>query len=94
MKYTPKGGTVSVKIVKNHSNLKIVVSDTGNGVPDEDKARIFERFYRTDKSRNSKTGGTGLGLSIAKWIVDQHHGRIHVRDNHPTGSIFTVNINL
>lgn len=94
MKYTPKGGTVSVKIVKNHGNLKIVVSDTGNGVPDEDKARIFERFYRTDKSRNSKTGGTGLGLSIAKWIVDQHHGRIHVRDNHPTGSIFTVNINL
>lgn len=94
MKYTPQGGTVSVRVNRNHNSLKLSVSDTGNGVPDEDKELIFERFYRTDKSRNSKTGGNGLGLSIAKWIVDQHHGRITVRDNHPTGAIFTVTFNL
>ncbi|CAI2609595.1 sensor histidine kinase [Apilactobacillus apinorum] len=94
MKYTPQGGTVAVRINRTHNALKLMVSDTGNGILDEDKQLIFERFYRTDKSRNSKTGGNGLGLSIAKWIVDQHHGRITVRDNHPTGTIFTVTFNL
>lgn len=94
MKYTPQGGTVAVRINRTHNAVKLMVSDTGNGILDEDKQLIFERFYRTDKSRNSKTGGNGLGLSIAKWIVDQHHGRITVRDNHPTGTIFTVTFNL
>ncbi|UQS84603.1 HAMP domain-containing histidine kinase [Apilactobacillus apisilvae] len=94
IKYTPQGGSVSVKISNTHNNLKMLISDTGNGISDDDKKRIFDRFYRTDKSRNSKTGGNGLGLSIAKWIVDQHHGKILVRDNHPTGTVFVVNINI
>ncbi|TPR24468.1 sensor histidine kinase [Apilactobacillus micheneri] len=94
IKYTPTGGSVNVKISNNHNNLKLLISDTGNGISDADKAHIFERFYRTDKSRNSKTGGNGLGLSIAQWIVNQHHGKISVRDNHPTGTVFIVNISL
>lgn len=90
IKYTPEHGTVSIKATRVHENLRIEVADTGAGIPDEDKAKVFDRFYRTDKSRNSKTGGNGLGLAIAKWIVDQHHGKIFVRDNHPNGAVFVV----
>ncbi|WP_369395650.1 ATP-binding protein [Lentilactobacillus senioris] len=54
---------------------------------DADKQRIFERFYRVDKSRNQDTGGNGLGLSIASWIIGQHHGKITVTDVAPTGGV-------
>ncbi len=74
--------------------LTIEVRDTGTGIPDEDKKRIFERFYRSDKSRNSKTGGNGLGLAIAKWIVQQHSGTITVKDNHPKGTAFSVSLKI
>ncbi|WP_105956624.1 sensor histidine kinase [Apilactobacillus quenuiae] len=94
IKYTPIGGSINIKVTNNHNNLKISVSDTGSGISDFDKKHIFERFYRTDKSRNSKTGGNGLGLSIAQWIVNQHHGKILVRDNHPTGTVFVVSISI
>lgn len=92
IKYTPVSGTVSVRVSQTHENLHIEVADTGEGVADADKKRVFDRFYRTDKSRNSKTGGNGLGLAIASWIVTQHHGRIAVRDNHPKGAIFVVTL--
>ena len=74
----------------NRDKLTIEVRDTGTGIPDADKKRVFDRFYRSDKSRNSKTGGNGLGLAIAKWIVNQHAGTITVKDNHPKGTVFTV----
>lgn len=90
LKYTPTGGslTLDAKIIKK--NLVLEISDTGNGIADQEKEKIFDRFYRTDKSRNSKTGGNGLGLSIAKWIVDEHHGKITVQDNYPKGTVFRV----
>lgn len=94
IKYTPTEGEIGIDIQRIKDNLKIKVSDNGPGIPDTDKKRIFERFYRTDKSRNSKTGGNGLGLAIASFIVDQHHGKISVRDNQPTGAIFEVSIPL
>ncbi|APR06489.1 Signal transduction histidine-protein kinase ArlS [Lentilactobacillus parabuchneri] len=90
IKYTPKGGTVTVVTLLNRDKLTIEVRDTGTGIPDADKKRVFDRFYRSDKSRNSKTGGNGLGLAIAKWIVNQHAGTITVKDNHPKGTVFTV----
>lgn len=95
IKYTPAGGTVTFTVEKLRENrLKMTVQDTGAGISAEDKKHVFERFYRSDKSRNAKTGGNGLGLAIAKWIVDEHRGTITVRDNHPKGTIFTVIIPL
>ncbi|GHP14983.1 signal transduction histidine kinase [Lentilactobacillus fungorum] len=94
IKYTPEGGTVTVTTSRVRDKLTIEVRDTGQGIADEDKARVFERFYRSDKSRNSKTGGNGLGLAIAKWIVTQHHGTITVKDNHPKGAVFVATISM
>lgn len=94
IKYTPAGGTVTVATNLNRDRLTIEVRDTGTGISDPDKERIFERFYRSDKSRNSKTGGNGLGLAIAKWIVQQHAGTITVKDNHPQGTVFDVTFKL
>ncbi len=94
IKYTPEGGTVTVGTSRVRDKLTIEVSDTGAGIADEDKKRVFDRFYRSDKSRNAKTGGNGLGLAIANWIVSQHHGTIMVKDNHPKGSVFVVTINI
>ena len=92
IKYTPKGGEVTVSLGKEEDHAKIVVSDTGPGIPAEDIPHIFERFYRGEKSRTrSKEGkGYGLGLSIAYWIVRNHGGEIEVRNREPHGTVFTV----
>ena len=96
IKYTPEGGYVlvalSVETVKAVSMLKIIVQDTGIGIPSEEHQRIFTRFYRKDKSRSRQLGGHGLGLAIAKWIVDAHQGTIQVRSSVGEGSTFTVRI--
>ncbi|WP_283680095.1 HAMP domain-containing sensor histidine kinase [Lentilactobacillus sp. Marseille-Q4993] len=92
IKYTPEGGTITVMATTTKNNLTISVADSGVGIPDADKKRVFERFYRADKSRNSKTGGTGLGLAIASFIINQHKGKVIVKDNEPTGSIFEITL--
>ncbi|MFC5650697.1 sensor histidine kinase [Paenibacillus solisilvae] len=96
IKYTPDGGYVlvalSVETVKAASELKIIVQDTGIGIPPEEHQRIFARFYRRDKSRSRQLGGHGLGLAIAKWIVDAHQGSIQVVSKVGEGSTFTVRI--
>ncbi len=95
LKYTPDGGTITVTIKSGaHNRLTFSVSDTGQGISNHDKKQIFERFYRVDGSRNTKTGGTGLGLAIARFIVQQHHGKIEVRDHFPHGANFLVTIPL
>ena len=66
----------------------VSVSDTGIGIPKEDLARIFERFYRVDKDRSSELGGTGLGLSIVKHIIDAHGGRVWAESELNKGSSF------
>ncbi|MBI3315766.1 MAG: PAS domain S-box protein [Candidatus Omnitrophica bacterium] len=90
VKYNEPGGRIHVKATRDPHEAKIEVSDTGIGIPKEDAARIFERFYRAEKSRSRETGGTGLGLSIVKHIVDRHAGRIEVSANMPKGSIFRI----
>lgn len=89
--YTEKGGsiTVSVRYAKKH--FQIFVADTGIGISDEDKKRIFERFYRADKARNTKEH-FGLGLSIALSIVKQHGGRLRVEDTPGGGSTFIIEL--
>jgi two-component system phosphate regulon sensor histidine kinase PhoR len=92
VKYTPEGGRIAVTgraIGKGHAGrVELCVADTGVGIPEADRPRVFERFYRVDKARSRELGGTGLGLSIVKHIVEAHHGEIWVEANRPGGSRF------
>ena len=90
VKYTPPGGTVRLSLSKTENEAHIEISDSGIGISEEDLPYIFERFYRVDKARTRAHGGSGLGLSIAKWIVDVHGGRIHVRSQSGKGTTFHV----
>lgn len=89
IKYTQEG-SVSIKLYTDRRFKVLSVTDTGIGICEEDKTRIFDRFYRTDKARNRKFGGTGLGLSIAKWIVQSHRASIDVESKIGEGSTFIV----
>jgi len=90
VKYTPEGGAIGVKINHLDSHFKIEVLDNGIGIPKEHLPRIFERFYRVDKTRSRKIGGTGLGLSIVKHIVIMHGGKIEVESEAGKGSRFII----
>ncbi|OKL35582.1 sensor histidine kinase [Domibacillus mangrovi] len=94
VKYSPDGGHVALTLSKEEREWRISVKDEGIGIHPDEQARIFDRFYRSDKSRTRALGGHGLGLSIAKWIVDIHKGTISVESELNKGSIFTVNIPL
>lgn len=93
IKYTCRNGKVFIAISQKDDNVIISVQDTGIGIAPEDQKRIFERFYRVDKSRSREQGGTGLGLSIAKWIVSAHNGSINVKSSLGQGTKFEVKIN-
>lgn len=90
IKYTPQGGTISVKAARQYDYFFISISDTGIGIPQNEVPHIFERFYRVDKERSRKSGGTGLGLSIAQWIIEEHRGKILVKSEINAGTEFTV----
>jgi signal transduction histidine kinase len=92
LKYTPSGGAVSVCVIEAGDLIEIRVSDTGIGIAEEDLKNIFERFYRSDKSRSRATGGSGIGLTIARAIVEAHHGSIEVNSEPGKGSEFVVTL--
>ena len=79
VKYNRDGGSVFVKVETEGENTALTVQDTGIGIPDADQSRVFERFYRVDKSHSKASGGTGLGLSIVKHAVMYHHGKVELR---------------
>ncbi|MGF7060189.1 sensor histidine kinase [Brassicibacter mesophilus] len=92
VKYTPAGGSIRLNsYIKNNSAI-ISIEDTGIGIPEEDLPHIFNRFYRSDKSRTKKSGGTGLGLAIAKWIIDKHDGKINVWSEVNTGTAIRIEL--
>src|SRR5437773_2916919 len=97
IKHSPSEGEVYVSLERHDSEHRIIVSDTGLGIPPEAQPHIFERFYRADKSRSrteaSDLGaGAGLGLSIGRWIAETHHGRLELRSSDQTGSVFVVSL--
>jgi two-component system phosphate regulon sensor histidine kinase PhoR len=89
IKFTPRGGVV-VRSARHGSDVAISVVDSGLGIPTDDLARVFERFYKTDRSRSS--GGTGLGLAIARHLVEAHRGRIWAEHNSGEGTAFTFTL--
>ncbi len=94
IKYTPSGGEVKLSLDRDTQWVRVMVTDTGAGIPEQDLPRIFDRFYRVDKARSREEGGTGLGLSIVKWIVDAHDGCIDVKSEVGKGTTFTVSLPL
>jgi len=91
IQYTPQGGDVFISLGKVAEQARLIIRDTGPGIPQEDLPHIFERFYRAEKSRTrGKTTGFGLGLSIANWIVDKHGGRIEVDSKDNQGTTFCI----
>ncbi len=88
IKYTKKGGQARVSFKEVDGKVRTTVEDNGRGIPDGDINRIFERFYRVEKSRSREKGGTGLGLSIVKHILEGHNTEIHVESKFKVGSKF------
>lgn len=94
LKYTPRGGSVKASIRPGNREVSVDVEDTGVGIPEHDLTRVFERFYRVDRSRSRDMGGTGLGLAIVKHVVRAHGGQVSVKSKEGVGSIFTVTLPL
>ena len=90
IRYNNAGGSVSVWVTQAQDHVVLSVKDTGIGIPREDQERIFERFYRVDKSRSKSTGGTGLGLAIVKHIVEQHGAKLEVESKLGEGTEIRV----
>lgn len=94
VKYTEEDGVIKFIVWSKDRSLYLRVSDNGPGINNEDKKKIFDRFYRVDKARTRQKGGFGLGLSLAKQIADALKGTITVKDNRPKGTIFEVKISI
>ena len=92
LKYTEAKEKIVLQSEISNDNWLIEVKNNGPSISDEDKRRIFERFYREDRSRSKETGGYGLGLAIAKQIITQHKGKLSVRDWEPRGVIFQIQL--
>ncbi|WP_354005994.1 sensor histidine kinase [Paenibacillus vini] len=92
IKFTPEGGAVKISLRPNNGGMEVVFVDTGIGIGEADLPRLFERFYKADKSRNRSAGGSGLGLSIVKKIVDIHRGEITVQSEPGQGTSFAVTL--
>ena len=94
IKYSRKGTDILISIEERKKVVNISVEDSGIGIPKNDRKRIFERFYRIEKSRSKKKGGTGLGLAIVKHIIEGHKTKIRLKSKINQGSIFSFNLKL
>ncbi|MBW2281737.1 MAG: HAMP domain-containing protein [Deltaproteobacteria bacterium] len=92
IKYTEPGGNVELRVSLDGDRVRIDVADDGIGIPREDCARIFERFYRVDKARSRALGGTGLGLAIVRHLVESMGGEVSVKSTPGAGSVFSVSL--
>jgi signal transduction histidine kinase len=92
IRHTPRGGTVEVHMSALDGEVIVEVSDTGEGIPQRELPRVFERFYRVDAARARTTGGTGLGLAIVKHVVERHGGSVSVQSEFGAGSRFRLRL--
>lgn len=90
IKYTPKEKRITILLKQEHHKMLLSVADEGIGIANEEKKKVFEKFYRSGSEATRKTKGTGLGLYLCNRIVKNHKGTIAITDNQPTGSIFTI----
>jgi two-component system phosphate regulon sensor histidine kinase PhoR len=91
--YSPEGSRIGIEVTSDAGHVTIAVADEGPGIPDEDLRRVFERFYRVDKSRARDPGGTGLGLAIVKHLVELHGGSVGVENRPAGGARFVITLN-
>ncbi len=89
-KYSTVDKNILVKLYKDNSHVVLEIADHGIGIPDSEKAKIFQKFYRIGNEETRRTKGTGLGLFICKYIIEEHNGRISLRDNSPQGTVVRV----
>lgn len=94
IKYTPASQPITITLTHKPPMVELSIADEGPGIPDSEKRRIFEKFYRIGNEDTRKTKGTGLGLYLSSKIVEQHKGRITVTDNTPYGSVFHIQLPL
>jgi len=92
VKFTPEGGRISVTLAASEGAAQVRVSDSGPGIPDEARDRIFERFFKADPSRDRRTPGSGLGLALARKIVELHGGSIRAEAGSESGAVFSVTL--
>lgn len=92
VKYSPKESTIAVTLSEEKTTIFLQVKDEGKGIAEEEKKKVFEKFYRIGNAATKAAKGTGLGLYLTKRIIQQHNGNIAVTDNSPAGSIFTVTL--
>jgi two-component system phosphate regulon sensor histidine kinase PhoR len=90
--YSPSGGVIEVDARRVGPAIQVTVSDRGPGIPETDLTRVFERFYRVDRSRARDPGGTGLGLSIVRHLVELHGGRVTAANRPGGGAVFTITL--
>lgn len=90
IRYNNPGGSVLISVTKKDSGAELTVKDNGIGIPASEQLRVFERFYRVDKSRSKATGGTGLGLAIVKHIVELHDAKIILDSAPDVGTAVSV----
>ena len=90
VKYTPAGGRVTIRLSQEDGHPLCTVTDTGIGIPAEHQHRIFERFYRVDKSHSRQTGGTGLGLAIVKHVAEVHQAQIRLTSTPGQGTAVSI----
>lgn len=89
-KYSLTDSTIDVQLTTDDRHIILRVADQGQGIAKENRQKVFERFYREDESHSNKVAGSGIGLAIVKMIIEKYHGKITIRDNEPSGTIFTV----
>lgn len=94
IRYNIENGSVLISAENRQEKTIIKICDTGIGILEENKQRVFEPFFRIDKSRSRLMGGAGLGLSIVKNIIEKHHGTVTISDNEPQGTCFTIELPL